>query len=100
MWPATLLIGGGRMFIERRDTSYHERAYGSWHSLWCVGDRVYRVTNLLSPALWRHIWTMWRGCRWWALRYHILNAIEYMGTGEEYPDKHKKGSAGIGGGGY
>jgi len=79
--------------VERRSTDYHVRAFGPWHSLWAVGDRVYRVINLFSPALWRHIWTMWRGCRWCAAKYHILNAVEHVGSREEYPKKHEKASA-------
>jgi predicted nicotinamide N-methyase len=56
------------------DEDYDRRKFSSWmyYGIDNLG-RCGQVVNLLHPGFWRWWWIMWKGARWWAMKWHIRN---------------------------
>jgi hypothetical protein len=50
---------------------------------WQVFGRIWLLTNPLHPNLWRHVWVMYEGVRWWSIRWHLQprHWLQFWGTG-------------------
>lgn len=63
------------MIIRKVTISPDDKEFLPYINVWEFAGWFWMTHNLFSPSFWPHWWVMYRGARWWALRWHVSHLV-------------------------